>query len=486
MLVYNTISQKKEEFIPLEPGKIRLYVCGITAYDYCHIGHARSAVVFDVLVRFLRFLDYEVTFVRNVTDVDDKIIKRSKEEGLPPEKIAEKYTLSFYEDMDQINILHPDKEPKATEHIQDMQNLIEKLLDKGFAYTTASGDIYFRVRSFPDYGKLSGRNIEELQSGVRIEPDVEKEDPLDFALWKQAKPGEPSWSSPWGEGRPGWHIECSAMSQRYLGLPLDIHGGGQDLSFPHHENERAQSMAASGKDFVRYWIHNGFVKVKSEKMSKSLGNFVTIRTIYEHYLPEVLRFFLLSKHYRSPLDFTWESMQESEKGLKRIYQTKLQLQKALDRAKWSNTKLPEQIQAELRSLSKSSWQKNLDDDLNTAAVLGYAFNYIRLANRILEDKKLCQCHEAKNIFSQIINQLDQIGTVLGVFCQDSLTFLDNLREKKIKRKEINVNFVQRKIQERSQARKEKDFDLADKIRGELVDSGIELQDTPEGTKWDVE
>ncbi len=485
MLFYNTISQKKEEFIPFESGKVGLYVCGITAYDYCHIGHARSAVVFDVLVRFLRFLGYKVIFVRNVTDVDDKIIKRSQEEGLSPEEIAEKYTLSFYEDMDQMDILHPDEEPKATEHIEDMQDIIEKLLEKGFAYTTPGGDVYFRVRSFPDYGKLSGRKIEELQAGIRIEPGEEKEDPLDFALWKKARPGEPSWPSPWGDGRPGWHIECSAMSQRYLGLPFDIHGGGKDLSFPHHENERAQSMAASGKEFARYWIHNGFVKVKSEKMSKSLGNFVTIRKIYEYYLPEVLRFFLLSKHYRSPLDFTWESMQESEKGLKRIYQTKLQIQKTLDRTKWSDTKLPQQIHDELTEIS-NTWQKNLEDDLNTAAALGYAFNLIRLANRVLEEKKWRQSYEAKDVFSKILNELGQLGSVLGVFGQDSQEFLKNLKVKKIQRKAIDVDYVQKQIQERARARKEKDFALADKIREDLLSRGIELQDTPEGTQWDVE
>jgi cysteinyl-tRNA synthetase len=365
-----------------------------------------------------------------------------------------------------------------------MQELIQTLLEKGFAYTTQSGGVYFHVRSFPDYGKLSGRNIEDLQAGTRIDPDQDKRDPLDFALWKQAKQGEPSWDSPWGEGRPGWHIECSAMSQRYLGVPFDIHGGGQDLSFPHHENERAQSMAASGKEFVHYWIHNGFVKVKNEKMSKSLGNFVTIRTIYKDYLPEVLRFFLLSKHYRSPLDFTWESMQESEKALKRVYQAKLQLEEILTRTKWSNTELPLDFDQEFKTISQN-WHKSLEDDLNTAAALGYAFNYIRLANRLFEEKKWRQCSDAQQMYTKIFNQINEMGSILGVFCQDSHDFLSRLREKKIERKAINVAYVEQRILERSQARQKKDFTLADTIREELLEYGVELQDTPQGTTWDI-
>ena len=298
-----------------------MYVCGITAYDYCHIGHARSAVVFDVLVRYLRYIGMQVTFVRNFTDVDDKIINRANREGTDFESIARSYIDAFYTDMDRLGILRADIEPKATEHIKEMIELCENLITKGHAYSTPSGDVYFRVRSYADYGKLSGRNIEDLMSGARIEPGEEKEDPLDFALWKGAKPGEPSWPSPWGPGRPGWHIECSAMSERYLPLPFDIHGGGQDLAFPHHENERAQTEAATDKQFVRYWVHNGFVQINSEKMSKSLNNFVTIRDILANYLPEVLRFFLITKHYRSPLDYTSDALEESERALKRLSRT---------------------------------------------------------------------------------------------------------------------------------------------------------------------
>lgn len=484
MQFYNTLTHTKEDFIPREPGKVQMYVCGITAYDLCHIGHARAAVVFDVLVRFLRHAGFEVIFARNFTDVDDKIINRARQLGRPSEEVAEHYIEAFYQDMDRLGVLRADIEPKATEHIQDMQTLIQELLDTGHAYVSPSGDVYFRVRSFPDYGRLSGRNIEELKSGARIEPDEDKEDPLDFALWKRAKPDEPAWPSPWGDGRPGWHIECSAMSERYLGLPLDIHGGGQDLAFPHHENERAQTTAAKGIEFVNYWLHNGFVKVSSEKMSKSLGNFVTIRDIYEHYLPETLRFFLLSKHYRSPLDFTWEGMDEAEKGLKRIYQTKLLLESTLERAKWSQAPLPEEIVSSLNH-NTERWKASLEDDLNTAGALGYVFNLVRLANRILEDKSLSKSEQAREAMSRTLKAISELGQVLGLFGQDSQAFLTQLRELKAKRKEIDPAEVDDLIHQRQQARQNKAFDQADAIRDRLSGMGIEIQDTPEGTKWDV-
>lgn len=300
MLLYNTLGRKKEEFVPVHPGKANMYVCGITAYDLCHIGHARSALVFDVLVRQLRHTGLEVRFVRNFTDVDDKIINRANKEGRDWREVAQTYITAFHEDMDRLGVLRADEEPRATDFIPQIQAICSTLVDSGKAYSTPSGDVYFRVRAYEPYGKLSGRSLDDLLSGARVAPGEEKEDPLDFALWKAAKPGEPFWESPWGKGRPGWHIECSAMSQPYL--PLDIHGGGQDLIFPHHENEIAQSEAACACSLARYWVHNGFVQVNAEKMSKSLGNFKTIRDILENYLPETLRFFLLGKHYRSPID----------------------------------------------------------------------------------------------------------------------------------------------------------------------------------------
>jgi cysteinyl-tRNA synthetase len=486
MKIYNSISRSKEEFSPKEPGKVSLYVCGITAYDYCHIGHARAAVIFDVLVRYLRFSGYEVTFVRNFTDVDDKIINRAREEGTDSQTVAEKYIQAFYQDMDRMNILRPDYEPRATEHIKDMQEVIKTLIDKGYAYATPNGDVYFRVRNFSDYGRLSGRNIEELKAGARIEPGQDKEDPLDFALWKKAKPDEPAWSSPWGDGRPGWHIECTAMSQRFMSLPLDIHGGGQDLIFPHHENERAQSIAASGQDFVRYWMHNGFVQVKSEKMSKSLGNFVTLRDIYAHFLPEVLRFFLLSQHYRSPLDFSFESLQDAEKGLKRVYQTLKNLESATTTLSANGSQeLPPEIGHEIQAAS-SQWQSSLDDDLNTAAALGYAFSLIRTANRILEDKKLRKAQDAGHACQEIFSALKELGAVLGLFGQNSEEFLNDLRMSRANRAGVNPRQVEDLIAKRQEARKAKDFALADSIRDQLVQLGVAVQDTPKGPVWDFD
>ena len=314
MQLYNTLTRRKEEFTPAKPGTVGLYACGITAYDFCHIGHARSAVVFDVLVRYLEHIGNTVVFVRNFTDVDDKIINRANKEGVPSEQIAERFIAAFHEDMDRLGVRRASVEPKATEYIGEMIALCETLIAKGKAYPTPSGDVYFRVRSFDGYGKLSGRSVDDLRAGARIAPGEEKEDPLDFALWKGAKPGEPFWDSPWGKGRPGWHIECSAMSEKTLPLPLDIHGGGQDLIFPHHENEIAHTEAATGKELSHFWVHNGFVQIDSEKMSKSLNNFKTIRDILEQYPPEVLRLFLLGRQYRSPVDFTAEAMDEAEKN----------------------------------------------------------------------------------------------------------------------------------------------------------------------------
>ncbi|MGM0423483.1 MAG: cysteine--tRNA ligase [Thermodesulfobacteriota bacterium] len=485
MQFYNTLSKRKQEFVPQEEGKVHMYVCGITAYDYCHIGHARAAVVFDALVRFLRYKGYQVYFVRNFTDVDDKIINRAREEGLDSSEVTSKYIQAFYQDMDQLRVLRADLEPKATEYIQDMQELVQDLLQKGYAYTTPAGDVYFRVRAFTDYGSLSGRNIEELQAGARIEPGEEKQDPLDFALWKHAKPEEPAWDSPWGPGRPGWHIECSAMSQRLLGLPLDIHGGGQDLAFPHHENERAQSMAATGLELARYWLHNGFVQVHSEKMSKSLGNFVTLRDIFQDYLPEVLRFFLLSKHYRSPLDFSWESLQESEKGLKRLYQTKQLLEQALEREKWNPGLLPQELQKELEESSRL-WEQSLADDLNTAAALGHIFNICRLGNRLLEDKALALTQGAAQAYQMILENLSAMSGVLGLLDRPSQEFLSALRDVRAARLDIDPDRVEEMLQQRQQARQEKDFALADQIRDELAEIGVQVQDTPAGTTWDCE
>ncbi|MCF8029918.1 MAG: cysteine--tRNA ligase [Desulfohalobiaceae bacterium] len=485
MLIHNSETRRKEQFHPRDEGKVALYVCGITAYDVCHIGHARAAVVFDVLVRYLRAKGYKVTFVRNFTDVDDKIINRAAEENRSSEEVAEDYMRAFSRDMDKLGVLRADFEPCATEYIPQMQDLIQKLLDTGHAYSTSGGNVYFRVRSFPDYGHLSGRDVEELKAGTRIDPSEEKEDPLDFALWKQAKAKEPSWPSPWGPGRPGWHIECSAMSQNILGLPFDIHGGGQDLIFPHHENERAQSMAASGGPFVNYWMHNGYVQVESEKMSKSLGNFVTVQDVFQRHLPEVLRFFLLGKHYRSPLDFTWPAMRDAEKSLKRIYQARSNLHLAVEESKGKDTPLPDELYEEARQLMSES-RGNLDDDLNTAACIGSVFSLIRVSNRILENKGWRNSQHGAGLLREIQEHIRSVGLILGVFHNDPQSFLDELRRFKAEQMGLDLEKVESLVRERGEARQSKDFSRADALRDQLAEMGVTLQDGPQGTVWDVE
>ncbi len=484
MRLYNTIKRKKEEFAPLDGNKVNMYVCGITAYDLCHIGHARSAVVFDVLVRYLRYKGYNVTFVRNFTDVDDKIINRANESGGDPAELAEKYIQEFYVDMDKLNVLRADIEPKCTEHIPEMVKLTGHLIEKGHAYATDSGDVYFRVRSFEGYGKLSGRNVEDMRSGARIEPGEEKEDPLDFALWKSAKPGEPSWESPWGLGRPGWHLECSAMSEKYMQLPFDIHGGGQDLSFPHHENEIAQSEAATGKEMARFWVHNGFVQINSEKMSKSLGNFFTIRDITDKFLSETLRYFLLTMHYRSPLDFSFEALEEAEKGIRRVYRAMEQMEEALQKSKWSKAALPEEITAELDELEKN-WDAAMEDDMNTAAALGQVFNAVRLAGRIAEEKSWRKSEGGRDAWTRILENLRKWGSVIGVFERKPSDFLAELKACMLERRGIDVSKVEELVVARQDARKDKDFARSDEIRDELAEMGVEVKDTPQGAVWDV-
>ncbi|MFO7816314.1 MAG: cysteine--tRNA ligase [Desulfovibrionales bacterium] len=485
MILYNTIDREKQEFIPLSNNKVKMYACGITAYDYCHIGHARSTVVFDVLVRYLRFLGYELTFVRNFTDVDDKIINKATAENEDPNKIADKFIQAYYQDMDRLDILRADIEPKATEHIQDMIDLTRKLEEKGYAYATDSGNVYFRVRKYTDYGKLSGRNIEELKSGIRVDPGDEKEDPLDFALWKSAKPEEPKWDSPWGAGRPGWHLECSVMSEKYLGLPLDIHGGGQDLAFPHHENERAQSEAAEDKTFARYWVHNGFVRVNQEKMSKSLGNFITIRDILDNFQPETLRFFLLTKHYRSPLDYSTGAMEEAEKGIKRIYSAKQLVERELHKESWKKSPFPEELMDDLVEI-ENKWRADMDDDLNTAGAIGQIFNLVRLANRVVEDKKLRKSESARDFFMRILADFHSWSQSLGILGSDASSFLTDLKLLQAKRKGLNAARIDSLVSERSEARQAKDFSRADEIRDQLQNMGVAIKDSAGGSSWEIE
>ena len=484
MQLFNSLTRKKETFTPRVDGQVTMYVCGITTYDLSHIGHGRSAAVFDVLVRYLRHTGLNVTFIRNFTDVDDKIIKRAAEEHSTSEAVAEKNIRFFYEDMDALGMLRPDIEPRCTEHIPEMIRLTERLIEKGHAYPTPSGDVYFRVRSFAPYGKLSGRDVDDLKAGARIAPGEEKEDPLDFALWKAAKPGEPMWDSPWGKGRPGWHLECSAMSEKYVPLPLDIHGGGQDLVFPHHENEIAQSEAAFDTPLSRFWVHNGFVQINQEKMSKSLGNFFTIREVLKQFLPETLRFLLLSVHYRSPLDFSFDALEEAEKAQKRIYSALAQVAAELARAKWTKAPLPETFGAERKDL-ETKWNEALADDLNTAAALGHVFGLVRLAGRILDDKTLRKTEGARELLTSITDDIATFGSVLGLFTQEPAAFLSSLRDMRAARKQIDLTRVQTLLATRAAARGAKDFATSDTVRDELAGLGVEVKDTPQGQTWDV-
>ena len=461
MQIYNTLGRQKEEFIPVRPGKVHMYVCGITAYDYCHIGHARSALVFDALVRHLRHLGLEVTFVRNFTDVDDKIINRANKEGRDWQEVAQTYIDAFHEDMDRLGVLRADLEPRATEYIPQIQELCAKLIAEGTAYATPSGDVYFRVRSYPPYGKLSGRSLDELLSGARVAPGEEKEDPLDF----------------------GWHIECSAMSSPYL--PLDIHGGGQDLVFPHHENEIAQSEAVCRCELARYWVHNGFVQVNAEKMSKSLGNFKTIRDILGSYLPETLRFFLLGKHYRSPIDFTAEGMDEAEKAQHRVYSSLMEARKALERASWKKTPLPAELSAEWAALPQA-FEAALDDDLNTAQALGQIFSQVRIVNRLLEEKNLRVAESTRDLLEDFLARARDWDAQLGLFGRDPAEFLTELRAMRAARKNLDMDRVEDLLRQRREARMQKDFTRSDALRRELLDLGVSVRDTPEGQAWDLE
>lgn len=483
MQIYNSLGRRKEEFVPVTQGHARIYACGITAYDYCHIGHARSAIVFDVLVRQLRRLGLQTLYIRNFTDIDDKIIRRANEEGRDWREVGRTYMEAFHEDMDRLNVERPDLEPHATDYIPQIIDLCQKLIGNGHAYATQAGDVYFRVRSWPQYGKLSGRNLDEMQAGARVAPGEEKEDALDFALWKAAKPGEPFWESPWGKGRPGWHIECSAMNSPFL--PLDIHGGGQDLIFPHHENEIVQSEAAYDEMLARYWMHNGFVRIDSEKMSKSLGNFKTIREILREWLPETLRFFLLGKHYRSPIDFSQQGMLEAEKGLRRVYTALGEVKKNLGRSKRKNISLPGELLEEWESLP-AQFDAAMNDDLNTALAIGHIFSQVRILNRIIEDSRLAGSAETVKIFEDALERAHIWHEALGIFGQEPDSFLKDLRDIRAKRAEIDQEYVEKILAERQRAREEKDFDRSDALRNQLATEGIIIRDTPQEQIWDLE
>ncbi|WP_028318994.1 cysteine--tRNA ligase [Desulfobulbus elongatus] len=481
--IYNTLTRKKEPLQPLEEGHVKLYVCGITSYDYCHVGHARSALVFDMVVRYLRHRGYRVTFVRNFTDIDDKIIKRANEQGIESAALAQRFIEEFYTDMDALGTLRPDIEPRATEHVQEMIRLIGELIDKGMAYP-ANGDVYYRVEKFAGYGQLSGRGLEDMQAGARVEVNDRKEHPMDFVLWKGAKPGEPKWPSPWGEGRPGWHIECSAMSRKYLGETFDIHGGGKDLVFPHHENEIAQSCGASGKPFAKLWMHHGFVTIKDEKMSKSLGNFLTIRDVLTTYEPEELRLFIFSTHYRNPLDFTETALHDARSGLERMYECLAQIEALPAGDSAAPARIADQDREQLASLPKR-FHEAMDNDFNSAQALAHLFEAVKSLNKLLRVLPERPAEQDVRVLRETAAVFRELAGVLGLVQRDPVEVVAANKAKVLAGLDLDEDEIQRLIAKRNQARSVKDWVTSDQVRDELLAHRIVLKDSPEGTTWEV-
>ncbi|MCO6414046.1 MAG: cysteine--tRNA ligase [Thiogranum sp.] len=456
--LFNSLTRQKEEFIPIEPGKVRMYVCGMTVYDYCHLGHARVLVVFDVIVRHLRNLGFEVTYVRNITDIDDKIIARAAENGESINELTKRFIAAMHEDADALGVLRPDFEPRATESMDDILGMIQTLIDKGYAYQGSNGDVYYSVSRFDGYGRLSGKRLEDLRSGARIAVDEVKRDPLDFVLWKAAKPGEPNWPAPWCAGRPGWHIECSAMSVDCLGPHFDIHGGGMDLQFPHHENEIAQSEAATGEHFVNYWIHNGFVEVNEEKMSKSLGNFFTVREILKSYRPEEIRYFILSSHYRSPLNYSDENLNQARGALQRLY-TALR-----------DVEIPTGDASTVPSY-EDRFVAAMNDDFNTPEALAVLFDLARAVNRARE--------QADDATPQLAATVKMLAGRLGLLQEDPESYLRG----RVIQEGPDDETIEALVKRRQEARASKDWAEADRVRDQLSRMGIELEDGADGTRW---
>ncbi len=457
LTIYNSLTKQKQPFIPIQAGKIGLYVCGMTVYDYCHIGHARVIVVFDTVVRYLRSLGYQVTYIRNITDIDDKIIQRAHENGETIENLTNRFIQAMHEDTAALGVLLPDDEPRATQFIPQIITIIQRLLDNGYAYITPHGDVCYAVQHFTNYGKLSGKRLEDLRAGERVEIDRSKQHPLDFVLWKAAKPNEPSWSSPWGAGRPGWHIECSAMSTHCLGNHFDIHGGGMDLQFPHHENEIAQSEGATGEPFVNVWMHNGFVRINDEKMSKSLGNFFTVREVLKQYSAEVIRYFILTSHYRSPLNYSDQELESAKQALTRLYTTLRGLSTIAE--------------PELDNLYEQRFISAMNDDFNTPEALAILFDLSKEVNK-LRDKEPIQA-------TRLGNQLRRLGGIMGLLQIEPETFLQGQLES------LSTKEIEHLITERQAARSRRDWAMADQIRDQLQASGIILEDTAQGTSWRI-
>lgn len=465
--IYNSLTRKKEEFIPIKNGRIRMYVCGPTVYDEPHIGHARSGYVFDVIRNYLVYRGYKVRFAKNITDVDDKIIEKARTEltgysslKLATKKVATRYLKRYYEDMDRLGIERANLEPRATSYIPKMIKVIKRLIDRGFAYVS-DGDVYFAIYKFKDYGRLSGQSLQMMETGVRVDPKENKRNPLDFALWKSAKPEEPSWKSPWGFGRPGWHIECSTMSMDILGEDFDIHGGGLDLIFPHHENEIAQSQCFSGKTFARYWMHNGLLTIHKEKMAKSLGNFISVKDMLDRYHPEVLKLFFLAGHYRSPIDFSYEKMDEAEKSRERFYIL-------LDKINRIKDNRPHKLGGmDKIDRLKGRFEEAMDDDFNTPSALGHIYELVNTAFKMIDEKR------DKRLLLYSKKLILKLGGIFGLFKDKS----------EFKKRTVLEDRIERAIKERDEARRKGDYDKADSIRKELFKEGIILEDTKEGTLW---
>lgn len=447
--IYNTLTRNKETFTPIQSNQVRMYVCGMTVYDYCHLGHARVMVVFDLVSRWFRTSDYAVTYVRNITDVDDKIINRANENNETIAELTQRFIDAMDEDAAKLGVIRPDNEPRATAHIDAMIEMIQTLVERGNAYVANNGDVFYAVRSFDGYGKLSGKSLDDLRAGERVEVNTFKRDPLDFVLWKSVKPNEPHWDSPWGAGRPGWHIECSAMSAKHLGEHFDIHGGGQDLQFPHHENEIAQSQAAHNCQMANYWMHNGFVRVDDEKMSKSLGNFFTIRTVLAQYDAEVVRFFILRAHYRSPLNYSDKHLDDAKAALTRLYNALRDVETTSDAIDWSH---PEAVR----------FKAAMDDDFNTPEAIAVLFD---LANEVNTNKA-----------TEAANLLKNLAGVIGLLAQDTDAFMQGEAVDSV----LDIDGL---IKARIDAKAAKNYAEADRIRQELADAGIALEDTPQGTTW---